>query len=510
MKYFFNYVLIAFVAVILYFSINTAIKNYGIIIAVSSVATVIFLGLLFFQIKEPSKRQTIILLTVLLLLGVVLRAIWITNVPTVPVSDYEVMYRSAIDLATGNSPFQEGSYFHRFPHLTVYVFTLAQIIKCFGSSLLPIKIINLLLQIACIPILYGIGKTIKSRKTGLAAAFLYSIFPASIAYSSVLITENFAMPFFMLSLYFLIKAYQNTEPHKKMLSYVFLSGIFLTVGSLYRGVAPMYLAAYGIGILTIFGTKVFCEGKTPAPNAGCAATFLSRECASSRSVFCCIGKIFDFSYTTKKRKLSALFTLLVTYILIFQSVSVTLYQTGVTKYYLDKSAVPYTIYCLVGFNFETNGTFSAEDQNIYFEKNGNLEEIKKEIKTRLIERLTQNPEKILLLFVTKTHAIWAQNDFAGIYWSKSILDQYPNSLTTLYILSSIYSCTLLIGVFIYSIRYRKNDITCLMGLLLLGFEGALMLMEVQSRYTFIVSFVLQIMAALALTSSKSSEKEKLK
>ncbi|UKI36124.1 MAG: hypothetical protein L6V93_19475 [Clostridiales bacterium] len=67
-------------------------------------------------------------------------------------------------------------------------------------------------------------------------------------------SENFAMPFLLLSLLFVISAYKSAHIGKSAVN-MLISGALLAVGCLFRGVAPFYLSAYIIGALTVFAKK---------------------------------------------------------------------------------------------------------------------------------------------------------------------------------------------------------------------------------------------------------------
>ena len=98
----------------------------------------------------------------LLAIGFILRLLWILNVKSVPVSDFEIMYEGAHQLLEGNTSIFHGTeYIARFPHLTIMVLYMALIIKIFpNNNLIAMKGINLILGLVTIYFVYKLAKEI--------------------------------------------------------------------------------------------------------------------------------------------------------------------------------------------------------------------------------------------------------------------------------------------------------------------------------------------------------------
>ena len=352
------------------------------------------------------------------------------------------------------SCFDKFTYFHRFVHMTTFTLVCGLLFRIFGVSVFAVQLASALLSGLCIFIIYLIGKKISGEKLGLICALLYAAFIPSIAYCAVFTSENFAMPFLLLSLYFVISAYRSVQ-RWAVCANMLAAGAFLAVGCLFRGVAPFYISAYVIGALTVFAKKT---------------KFLS--CVSLAAAF----------------------------FLIFTTVGSIYYKTGITKYRLTNGGVPFTVYMLVGFNFETGGMFSADDQNIYFEAGKDKDKMAEIVKERLIKRISDNKEKIIGLMFKKTNTIFGYGEFNSVYWS------YGNNgtegakpyLYTLYRTASVYYIMLLALCLYIALTSKNKGLLCLLALMILGFEGGLMLMEVQSRYTYSVAYIFVIIASSAL------------
>lgn len=412
--------------------------------------------------KNIDGKKGIIILLSLIALGFIIRLLYALYVKCEPISDYETMKNGAVQIANGDfSPFARYTYFHRFVHMTTFTLVCGGLFKIFGTNIFVVKMASIILSCVCIYIMYLIGKKISDKRLGLTISAIYTLFVPSIAYCSVFTSENFAMPFLLLSLYFVISAYKQ-ETLKKTVINMAVAGAVLSVGCLFRGVAPFYISAYVISCLTVFA---------------------------------------------KKRKLIPVIALLLAFFTVYQTASLTFYHTGVTSYKLNDGGVPFTVYMLVGFNFETGGMFSADDQNIYFEVNKDKDKMAQVIKERLSERIKQNGEKIIPHMFKKTNTIYGYGEFNSVYWSygNNGVEGYKPNLYVFYRIASLFYIVLLI-LTLYGVFFAKEkSIYCILALMILGFEAGLMLMEVQSRYTYSVAYVFVICASIAICEMKSKK-----
>lgn len=411
--------------------------------------------LLYVCIRGMEERRAPALFLGILLAGGALRLIWICTAFTVPISDYKTIFDSAAAAAAGqDGVFGQGTYFHRFPHLTFFTVTLSLLFRLFGPQLFLVKLVNV--GCGCLSIwgMYEIGKTLHDKRFGCLCAGLMSVFVPYIYYCSVVASENFAMPLLVFSVMFLLRAYRSEE-RKRCVFLCALCGLTLCAGSLFRGVAPLYLAAYVIGIGVVFA---------------------------------------------RGRRLRSIVAMLLSFGVLWQGVSLSLLASGVTSYRLEEGATPLSLFFLIGFNFETHGMFSAEDHQIYFEAGGDKEKMEDMIWDRLGQRLQENGGKIVEHLWKKTQILWADGDFAGCYWSYDMsgTDGEKPHLALFYALGRIFYLALLLGAIYFVFARRKDGSVCLLGLILLGFEGAYLLLEVQPRYTFSAAYVFAVLGAAGI------------
>ncbi|MBQ7718869.1 MAG: glycosyltransferase family 39 protein [Clostridia bacterium] len=401
------------------------------------------------EINDKTYR---IVIGITVFVGCALRLAEVLLVPCEPVSDYAVMIGAAKGVANGDfSAFSQGSYFHRFPHITFYSITAGALMGVFGQSITVIKVFNVIFKTAAIFVMALIGKEIFGKKGSILCAGLLALFPADIFYSNVCTTENFAIFFLSLSVYYIVKAYK-AEKRKKSFVYCVISGLILCLGTLYRNVAPFYLAGYIVGILIVFA---------------------------------------------KGRKIISALAVLGAFIILNNAVSYLLYFSGATQYRLTDGAEPYTVYLLVGSNFETHGMYSAEDHGVYEEAKGDKEKINLIVRERITKRLTESPEKILPLLFDKTRILWSGSSFDSVYWgyiNNGIEGEKPAPNMPLALCSAFFTAVFILA-FVGVIKNENKELFCLIALVIMALWGGLCLMEIQPRYAFSTAYLFLPIAA---------------
>lgn len=172
----------------------------------------------------------------ILILGISLRILWIINVPTIPVSDFNLFYKAAQSIASGNG-FRVSGYLTAYEPIGYPAF-LALIFKFWGSNILIAKIANVFLAIISLSFTYLITKISLGKKSlALLAMFLLSVLPLHIIYTSVLGTE------IIFTTIFLIATFLITLQNKNRLIYILL-GILLGILSLIKPYMMVYQFAF--------------------------------------------------------------------------------------------------------------------------------------------------------------------------------------------------------------------------------------------------------------------------
>jgi len=112
--------------------------------------------------------------------------------------------------------------------------------KLLGISEFSTSFFTLLTSLGSILIVYLIGKELFNSKTGLIAAFLLSIFPLDVIYSTQIGPDIPFQFFSILSLFFLLKSEKSKNRIKPRI-YILLSGLSLGLSYLFKELIPVML-----------------------------------------------------------------------------------------------------------------------------------------------------------------------------------------------------------------------------------------------------------------------------
>lgn len=398
-------------------------------------------------------------------LAFVFRLIWIISVPTLPVSDFSLMYTTASDVSKGSYySFHNYSYFARFTHNTITVLYFSLFYKLTSNPLFLIKFINVLFQTAAVYALYLTVKKVLNEQMALISAFILAVFPPFIMYTSETMSENMAMPIYIFAVYLFLSSIKGRR-HK---AYLLLSGAALAFANMFRMVGIVFIIAFIMYSLIYKGFK---------------------NCA----------------------KVSSL--ILIGFIVPTFLVSQTLLTKGITETQLWKPKEPSITSVLRGTNIEAFGRWNPKDAELPGSLNNNPEKISKASKALIIERLTTTPpHKLIFHYIQKLVMQWGMGDFRSTAWALEQVSDTPLAKGMQYISYDISLAAQLIYLLILyraftAIKNRHySDIEefNLFYILLGGFILMLLLTELQERYSFIAAWLFVIFAVKKKSSPSTS------
>ena len=386
----------------------------------------------------------------LFLLAFIVRLIFILIVDTPPVSDFQNLLYASRAFNAGDYSFNNDSYFYNWAYqlgFVVYQGLLLRIV----DSVLFLKIVNCLITSLICVLIYLISKNFCSEKCAKISSILYGFFIFPITYNSVLTNQHFSALLIYLGLYLLIcKDFKFKN---------IISGILISIGNIIR---PE-------GIITIFSLIIY---------------------------FLIIMKKENV-----KKIVITIVAILGSYYLTFTICSNILIKTGVGPNGLKNNAPQWKF--VLGFNFDTNGSYSAKDAWTLNDANGGY--------SLVINRIKNNYRKIPQLFYNKATTFWTEHSFAWSFHhiedkNIKILDKKVNSISVIGGLSKInYAYYFLIFVsavlgFVYIFK-RKNiidkKIFIILNQIVVTF-GVYLLIEVQPRYSYFIQISIFILASFGL------------
>lgn len=145
--------------------------------------------------------------------------------------DNQYHFNWAKDIASGNI-FGDTTYF-RAPF---YIFCLAAVFSLFGATLTTARILGLVIGLVSVLLTFLTGKQLFSKRTGLLAAAIQSVYPLILYFESELLLDPLFMLLLQLSVYFFILWYK-----KQSLSSLVFMALALGLASITRPTALLFL-----------------------------------------------------------------------------------------------------------------------------------------------------------------------------------------------------------------------------------------------------------------------------
>jgi 4-amino-4-deoxy-L-arabinose transferase-like glycosyltransferase len=455
--------LLIFGTTIFYIHLYKQYKDFTLENIVLIITYISLTGGLIYQIKKKTSKLKLFYL--ILLVGFSLRLIWALSTNSIPISDFKTMYDAANNLLNSDtSAFMGLGYFARFPHMTPYVLFLSQMIRFFGNNtLFVVKMLNVLLSTSSIIFVYLICNSIfKDYKRTLMGTFFMAILPSSILYVPVYCSENVAIPFYLASIYCFILVINN----KKNSLYLLLSGLLLSIGHLFRMVAYIVLIAY-IMYLLIYDNE---------------------------------------DLKIKLRNIVFLLVPFATFFIVFSNI---LIARNITDRKLWSGSEPAITSAVRGSNIKSSGSWNPEDAEFISNLLEDRDALEKQSKEIIFERYTTTPPLDLSrFFIKKFTSQWANGDNAGAYWSESGIPKNDIKIDIaskgVFWYQSVYAILLLLiikGLFNKK-EYLNNRIINLFYIIICGYGVTFLILETQTRYAFITSFLFAILPVTAMSSNK--------
>lgn len=394
------------------------------------------------------------------ILGFALRFMYIISIDSVPISDYKTMMDVADLAVKGQFDAYKGlSYMARFPHLITPTLYFSTIMKLTSNYLWIIKVINVILSTLNIITMYFIGKEVfNSKRKGQWTALIMAIFPPVIIYTATYAPENLAMPFYLLSAYFVIRVVKNKVNHNFML----LAGVMLALGNVFRAVALVMLVAIVMYI------------------------WICSDDKSNKKLINTARFVVPFFITI----------VLWSSFLLFQNV---------TDRHLWNSAEPSITNILKGTNIESGGAWNVEDAELVGKYLHDKDLLAEKSREKIIERLTTTPiDELAVFYGEKLITQWRTGDFSAAYWAEhSVVDngkQLFISKEGIFFIQCFYIGLLLLGyIGLFNRKHNFNFKTINLFYIALGGYGMFYLIsEMQERYAFIVCWLFVIFAVNGL------------
>ncbi|NEW06371.1 hypothetical protein GK047_10145 [Paenibacillus sp. SYP-B3998] len=377
-------------------------------------------------------------LSILLLVAIAIRLVWILAIDTQPNSDFQVMYESALLAAQGSVSFGDSEYFVRWPYQIGFTLYQMLLIKLFGTPMIILKLFNLVFNVGTAVLLYLIAAKVFNEFCGRIAMLLFAMYTPSIILCSVLTNQHLSIFLFFLGSYFIIHKGLTSRYH-----WIFI-GLSYGLGHLFRPMGSFYLLAFIAYVL------LFKLLRTPRKFVGSV-----------------LGKTLG---------------VVVVYIIVQQLFSYTLIATGVTHSKLSNNEPYWKL--VVGLNQPHEGAWNSEDANYVVQYAFGKE--RNQIELQMVRERLADKSALIVLFTKKFKSMWGDGD-PSIFWSLGDIDiEHLSVLMVILMLTEgiAYFLLALFGLLSLLFLLRRNEYPkhALFLLMLLGYVIVHALIEIQTRY----------------------------
>lgn len=403
--------------------------------------------LIYFLCKKIKVKNTALLIFIIALITRII-SIFILKVEIA--DDFKTMYDAAQSLLKGDLSFMQGFYFRTYTYQLGLVFLEALFLKIINNVVI-LKIVNSIVTSFIVLFIFLIIKKVFNEEKAkfLSLTYLFYLYPVYL--NSVLTNQHIQILLMLIVIYLLISKKDNIKTY-------LLIAIILGISNFFRAESIIFI----LGIL--------------------------------------VYNIFYINKDNYKNKLKNLGTLILSYLIITNILSFTLYSTPLFKVYkedsnLVKDVTYWKFYC--GLNTEHNGLYNNDDVEKYFTTNNEKE--------LLINRVKEDYKKYPLLFIKKEVILWTQTNY-----DLRITNNWNNNLYNFLLNINQGFLNLILLLFVISLIPEKTDTkkeVILIKILLALYFGVYMFIEISPRYAYIIHILIFLILPLAIEKIENLSKK---
>lgn len=395
----------------------------------------------------PANRFVALLLAV----GLGLRIAWVVGIDSPIVSDFEVMYRSALQGASGDYSFANREYYVRWGYQLGFTLYQSWALSLFGNHALVLECLNCVYQTVTVYLVYRMAALLFGEFGGRAAGVLYALYLPNVLLCSILTNQHLSVLLFALGCYWGLKYRASRRVYPVM-----AVALCFALAHLIRPLGSVFLLCFVVCL-------ALSEWRASG-SAGDRARMLIRKSI-------CLAAV---------------------YFLVLQAANLALIGSGIANRPMENRE-PYWKF-VVGLNSESYGLWNEADARYVMQYP--LGEERDRAELALIKERIRDPVKLAGLFVRKYTMMWGGEDSA-VEWSLAGLNLplRERALTVIercqYILIAFFG--MLTGLQSLRIRRRQSAVEeakdqavapILPLLILWGYASLHLLIEIQIRYRF--------------------------
>ena len=396
----------------------------------------------------------------LFVLRFVLALFFILWLDSQPVQDFNTLYTAAGQLAQGSHAYLDNLYFFNWAYQSAFMAYEALVISLFGTSLLPLQLLNALFMALTNVLVYRISRQLTGERAAMAAGLLYALYPAPLFLAGVLTNQHLSVCLFYAGLYLLVKERTLTLPR------ALGAGALLALGNAMRP----------IGVIALLAAVLWCGLR--ALRGKCLRALLH-------------GMGTAASYFTVGAVLTGLIVV-----------------SGINPEGLGNNQPLWKF--AVGLNQESSGCWNGADYEAFLSLP--TQEGHAAMTEAVEERLRVGIPKLAGLAWRKSAVMWAANE--DLYWGFGHLEPEQTALSFPVTLNwnrmqlllggmdkGVYLLAFALALAGLLSQLRRPEgcgRTLLLTLLLCGYYAVHLIVEVQVRYRYFLMPCVFVLAALAL------------
>lgn len=449
---------IVFCAVILVQSLLTALSGQPLVVLAGLLAAgaALYLCMRFC----PSSRYFPLVLGAVRFALALLFILWLNSQP---VQDFQTMYAAAVQLSRGEHAYLENIYFYNWAYQSGFVAYEAGVMSLFGTSLLPLQLLNAVYMAFTNVLVYLIGRRILPERGAMAAGVLYALYPAPLFLAGVLTNQHLSVLLFYAAVY-LLCARERPTPGRFV-----GAGTLIALGNAIRPIGVILVLAGGIWALL--------------------------RCLSSK----------------EKRELLQNLTsaagLVAAYFLVGAALSALVVASGINPEGLVNHQPMWKF--VIGLNQDSNGSWNQADYDAFLTLP--TQEGDQAMRQAVRERLSAGPFRLAKLAWRKSAVMWGANEdlYWGFWHREEDAPARPLPLSwnaTQLLLGRLDKGVYLLcfalaaaGVVLLLRRPTAQNRSLLLVLLLCGYYAVHLIVEVQSRYRYFLMPCVCLLAGVALS-----------
>lgn len=429
----------------------------------AGVVVLVLAGLLDRLLPAHGRRADRIAAAVVVGLAVATRLPVSLSIESTPFSDFLAFYGAALDFAAGGDPFGS-DYFSTWAYQTGFTLYEAALLKVFGG-VTALLVANVLWMSGTCVLLYLCARRIGGhRAAALGVALLYVLYPGTAAYASVLTNQHIGAFLFYLGIVFLLRS-ARPGPARDVVLWVVAGGAAIAVANIMRPLGPVFLGAAALAEVVLLVQGHHGLRRAVLRAAGLVVPYLA------------VGALAGWAVAA----------------------------SGVNPHGLGNHLPEWKF--AVGLNADSGGGYSRELSARVFE-GGSPEVWQARTRDVVREELAELPRVWPRLFAAKLTEMYGKPDS----WTWALSDQLAVSrddrgpwaafaYTMSWIERGIFllvtglcaaSCVLLLR------RHRLPYAATLLGLVVVLYVGAHLIVEIQTRYRYELMPALFALAAPAV------------